>query len=101
MNAALDPVVSRFTVRQTDDEEAAEHWRGQAHAFLNLYAFLSQVIPYQDSDLERSTAWLLRFRCGFRPSGAGLSPDASTARPSGRHRAPRVPRRLRHEMLIS
>ena len=45
MNAALDPVVSRFTVRQTDDEEAAEHWRGQAHAFLNLYGFLSQVIP--------------------------------------------------------
>ena len=39
-------------------EEAAEHWRGQAHAFLNLYGFLSQVIPYQDSDLERLYVFL-------------------------------------------
>ena len=53
MNAALDPVVSRFSVRQNDNEESAEHWRGLVQAFLNLYGFLSQVIPYQDSDLER------------------------------------------------
>ena len=54
MNAALDPAVSRFTaLQQDDDEEEAETWRGKLHAFCNLYAFLSQVIPYQDSDLER------------------------------------------------
>lgn len=52
MNAALDPAVSRFTVRQKDKEDEAELWRGNLQAFLNLYAFLSQVIPYQDSDLE-------------------------------------------------
>jgi type I restriction enzyme R subunit len=58
MNAALDPAVSRFTVRQKDNEEEAELWRGKAQAFLNLYGFLSQVIPYQDSDLERLYVFL-------------------------------------------
>jgi type I restriction enzyme R subunit len=58
MNAALDPAVSRFTVRQKDNEEEAEVWRGKAQAFRNLYGFLSQVIPYQDSDLERLYVFL-------------------------------------------
>ncbi len=58
MNAALDPAVSRFTVRQKDNEEEAELWRGKAQALLNLYGFLSQVIPYQDSDLERLYVFL-------------------------------------------
>jgi len=53
MNAALDPAVSRFVVFQRDEEEEAETWRGKLIAFCNLYAFLSQVIPYQDSDLEK------------------------------------------------
>ena len=58
MNAALDPAVSRFTVRQNDNEAEAENWRGKGQAFLNLYGFLSQVIPYQDSDLERLYVFL-------------------------------------------
>jgi type I restriction enzyme R subunit len=58
MNAALDPAVSRFTVRQRDDEDEAELWRGKMQAFRNLYGFLSQVIPYQDSDLERLYVFL-------------------------------------------
>ncbi|MBI1745381.1 MAG: DEAD/DEAH box helicase family protein [Acidobacteria bacterium] len=58
MNAALDPAVSRFTVRQRDDEDEAELWRGKVQAFRNLYGFLSQVIPYQDSDLERLYVFL-------------------------------------------
>jgi type I restriction enzyme, R subunit len=58
MNAALDPPVSRFTARQSGNEEEAELWRGKAQAFLNLYGFLSQVIPYQDSDLERLYVFL-------------------------------------------
>jgi type I restriction enzyme R subunit len=53
MNAALDPAVSRFTVWQKSAEEEAELWRGKLQAFRNLYGFLSQIIPYQDSDLER------------------------------------------------
>jgi type I restriction enzyme R subunit len=45
-------------VRQKDDEEEAELWRGKVQAFRNLYGFLSQVIPYQDSDLERLYVFL-------------------------------------------
>ncbi len=58
MNAALDPTVSRFAVLQRDKEEEAELWRGKVQAFRNLYGFLSQVIPYQDSDLERLYVFL-------------------------------------------
>jgi type I restriction enzyme R subunit len=58
MNAALDPAVSRFAVMQREQEEEAEVWRGKVQAFRSLYAFLSQVIPYQDSDLERLYVFL-------------------------------------------
>ena len=58
MNAALDPAVSRFATRREEDEDEAEDWRGKVQAFLNLYGFLSQVIPYQDSDLERLYVFL-------------------------------------------
>jgi type I restriction enzyme R subunit len=36
-----------------ENEDEAELWRSKAIAYKNLYAFLSQVIPYQDSDLEK------------------------------------------------
>ena len=58
MNAALDPAVSRFAARLEEDEEETELWRGKVQAFRNLYGFLSQVIPYQDSDLERLYVFL-------------------------------------------
>jgi type I restriction enzyme R subunit len=77
MNAALDPAVSRFTVRQRDDEEEAELWRGKVQAFRNLYGFLSQVIPYQDSDLERLYVFLrhLAAKLPRRSSGAAYQFD--------------------------
>jgi type I restriction enzyme R subunit len=58
MNAALDPAVSRFAVLQREKEDEAELWRGKMQALRNLYGFLSQVIPYQDSDLERLYVFL-------------------------------------------
>lgn len=58
MNAALDPAVSRFSVLQQEEEDEAELWRGKLQAFRNLYGFLSQVIPYQDSDLEKLYVFL-------------------------------------------
>ena len=58
MNAALDPAVSRFTTLHKENEEEAELWRGKVQAFRNLYGFLSQVVPYQDSDLERLYIYL-------------------------------------------
>jgi type I restriction enzyme, R subunit len=58
MNAALDPAVQRFAKLQQDNEDEAELWRGKLIAFRNLYSFLSQIIPYQDSDLEKLYVFL-------------------------------------------
>ncbi len=58
MNAALDPAVDRFKALQQENEDEAESWRKKLTAFRNLYVFLSQVIPYQDSDLERLYTFL-------------------------------------------
>lgn len=58
MNAALDPAVSRFAALQQENEDEAELWRGKHKAFRNLYGFLSQIIPYQDSDLEKLYVFL-------------------------------------------
>jgi type I restriction enzyme R subunit len=58
MNATLDPAVQRFAVLRDEDEGEAELWRSKHQAFRNLYGFLSQIIPYQDSDLERLYVYL-------------------------------------------
>ena len=55
MNAVLDAVVQRF---QDREEEEREEFRGQLKAYRSLYAFLSQIIPYQDSDFERLYAFV-------------------------------------------
>ena len=77
MNAALDPAVSRFSVRLGEDEDEAELWRGKVQAFLNLYVFLSQIIPYQDSDLERRYCFLrhLAAKLPRRRGGPGYQFD--------------------------
>jgi type I restriction enzyme, R subunit len=77
MNAALDPPVSRFIVLHNENEGEAELWRGKAQAFRNLYGFLSQVIPYQDSDLERLYVFLrhLSAKLPRRGSGTGYQFD--------------------------
>lgn len=58
MNATLDPAVERFVALRRTAPEEAELWYGQLTSFRNLYGFLSQVIPYQDSDLERLYVFL-------------------------------------------
>ena len=73
MNAALDPAVSRFAVLQSDQEDEAELWRGKVQAFRNLYGFLSQVIPYQDSDLERLYVFLCHLSTKLPHRHSGLA----------------------------
>jgi len=68
MNAVLDAVVQRFEDRE--DEERQE-FRGQLKAYRNLYAFLSQIIPYQDSDLERLYAFVRNLLAKLPPPGDG------------------------------
>ena len=68
MNAVLDAVVQRF---QDREEEVREEFRGQLKAYRNLYAFLSQIIPYQDSDLERLYAFVRNLLSKLPPPGDG------------------------------
>ena len=66
MNAILDRAVNRFKALRDElrpqvsenewlhaKEEAQEGFRSRLQAFRSLYSFLSQIIPYQDSDLEK------------------------------------------------
>jgi type I restriction enzyme R subunit len=50
MNAILDSAVERYKALPEDEQE---QFKGLLVSFRNLYGFLSQVIPYQDTDLEK------------------------------------------------
>jgi type I restriction enzyme, R subunit len=77
MNAALDPAVSRFSARQQENADETELWRGKLQAFRNLYNFLSQIIPYQDTDLEKLYIFLryLASKLPRRPIGPSYQFD--------------------------
>ena len=55
MNAALDPAVDRFKALDTERQEEFRHL---LVGFRNLYGFLSQLLPFQDADLEKLYAFL-------------------------------------------
>ncbi|MFH1313087.1 MAG: type I restriction endonuclease [Candidatus Eisenbacteria bacterium] len=67
MNACLDPAVGRY---KELDEEAREEFRSELVAYRNLYGFLSQIIPFQDTDLERLYSYI-RFLLSKLPRGGG------------------------------
>lgn len=58
MNATIDWPVSNFSDLAKSDPAEAEVLRGKILAFGSLYSFLSQIIPYQDSDLEKLYVFL-------------------------------------------
>ena len=68
MNSVLDAVVQRFLDR---DETEQEEFRGQLAAYRSLYAFLSQIIPYQDSELEKLYAFVRNLISKLPPPGDG------------------------------
>lgn len=70
MNGILDQAVDRFKER---DEEARDKIKALLVSFRNLYGFLSQVIPYQDSDLELLYTYL-RFLLTKLPKREGSGP---------------------------
>ena len=70
MNSIIDRAVARFAALRDElrtsmpdaecrqaKEEAQEEFRAKLHAFRSLYGFLSQVIPYEDTDLEKLYAY--------------------------------------------
>lgn len=65
MNACIDPAVNRF---KELEEESREEFRKSLVAFRNLYSFMAQVIPFQDSDLEKLYSYI-RFLLTKLPRG--------------------------------
>ena len=76
LEAQLQPAVDRFEKLEEEDQTA---FRDRLGAFVNLYAFLSQIIPYGDSDLERLSSFgrflLLHLRRGQDASAVHLGDD--------------------------
>lgn len=68
LNAILDAATARFG---QNDEEEREAFRGKLTAFRNLYAFLSQIIPYQDSSLEQFYTFVRGLLSKLPPPGDG------------------------------
>jgi type I restriction enzyme R subunit len=56
LNAILDTVVGRFNA--VDDDEKKAEYKRAVKAFIRAYAFLSQVMPYSDVELEKLYAFL-------------------------------------------
>lgn len=54
LNSYLDPAIDRYMQR---DEDEQEEFKKALNSYRNLYAFLSQVVPYNDSDLEKLYAY--------------------------------------------
>jgi type I restriction enzyme, R subunit len=55
MNACIDPAVTRYNAL---DENVREEFRKTLVAYRNLYSFMSQVIPFQDTDLEKLYSYI-------------------------------------------
>ena len=78
MNAALDPAVSRFEGLDTEEQE---EFRKVLGAYKHLYAFLAQIIPFQDPDLEKLYTYLrfLQKKLPERDGGPGYRFDEEVA----------------------
>ncbi len=70
MNAIIDRSVSNFSALAKSDPAEAEVLRGRILAYGSLYSFLSQIIPYQDSDLEKLYVFL-RYLAAKLPKRSG------------------------------
>jgi type I restriction enzyme R subunit len=74
MNSIVDKTVTRFDAA---GDEQQEEVRNRTDAFRSLYAFLSKVIPFGDSKLEKLHAYIrfLQTKLGDRPGGGRLNLD--------------------------
>lgn len=78
LNALIDKAVERYKAL---DEAGQEEFKVKLVSFRNLYSFLSQVIPYQDSDLEKlyTYARFLLLKLPRRQSGLGYEVEDEVA----------------------
>ncbi|CAN5405354.1 DEAD/DEAH box helicase family protein [soil metagenome] len=70
----IDPIVERY---KTLEEEEQEDFKSTVTSFRNLYGFMSQIIPFQDSDLEKLYIFsrFLLARLPKRDTGGGYEFD--------------------------
>lgn len=54
LNTLLDPIIENYKALQDAEKEL---FKTQLTSFRNLYLFLAQIIPYQDSELEKLYAY--------------------------------------------
>lgn len=50
LNSLIDKAIERYKLQHEEDQAL---FKGQLVSFRNLYGFVAQIIPYQDSDLEK------------------------------------------------
>jgi type I restriction enzyme R subunit len=68
MNKCIDPAVGRF---KQLEEEMREAFRKELTAFRNLYAFMAQIIPFQDSELEKLYSYIRMLLVKLPKGGRG------------------------------
>lgn len=68
MNAALNPAVDRFGGLEDD---AADEFRSKLGAFVRLYGFLAQIVPFSDVDLEKLYVFLKMLQRKLPTDGTG------------------------------
>jgi type I restriction enzyme R subunit len=59
LNAYIDPAVDRFKAMDTEEEQ--EDFKNMLTQFVRSYAFLSQIIPFADIELEKYYAYCKLF----------------------------------------
>jgi type I restriction enzyme R subunit len=78
MNRHLNPGIDRYKAKPEDEQEEFKNALG---AFVRLYAFLSQIMPFSDPDLERLYAFTRFFETKLPqdPKKAPLKLDGDVA----------------------
>jgi len=78
MNRVLDLAVGRFKSKPEDEQE---EFRSSVQSFRNLYAFLAQIIPFYDSDLEKLYTYLrfLQLKLPRREGGVVFDVEGEVA----------------------
>jgi type I restriction enzyme, R subunit len=71
LHRAIDPAIGRF--KAEPDDERREEFRATLDAFVRLYGFVSQIMPFTDVELEKTHAFLRLLRTKLpRREGGGL-----------------------------
>ena len=73
LHSFLKPAADRFRALEEDEEEKAEQFRKDLGTFLRMYDFLSQIIPYNDADLEKLYTFGKNLMPRIAVSGSGSS----------------------------